>query len=522
MAFRLVSARLSGQSIPLSNRSRPTSSDTENRCTIVLGRNGVGKSRLLAGIARLFASFDDGGRLPRDRAATRHRNRRDSDLVLTYIAEGRRVRLRINGPYIESSFADKGDRRAGVRVPLPKRVIATTITPSDKFPVSNTALVRQRDASAIRDSEEKIYRYLGGKSGGDSISIRNRLSRVVDALVRSVTKSNSARAKLVEVFQLLNYQPKVQVEYGFRFGRLGLSEVREHLEDPDKLRERVRSMHGLPHRWRLIELALNNDEKLRVLREAIMFAEATLDQDYEVSAAIDIRHGSFLNDSEAVFRHLQVLEAYRIASIADLRLFRDTTDLGLQKESLFEETDAVLPLSITEASSGEQAVLLTLLGIAAEIEDNSLVLLDEPEISLHPEWQERIISLLVDTFSGYRGCHFVIATHSPQVLAHAGHVASSVVVLDKDDVSISSGAALLHRSADFQLATIFRSPGYRNEYLAREALAALTLASRGDVRSSRFNSLRNMLQRARVHMREDDPIAQMVDAVVQASEMMNP
>lgn len=46
---------------------------------------------------------------------------------------------------------------------------------------------------------------------------------------------------------------------------------------------------------------------------------------------------------------------------------------------------------LTEASSGELSLIFNLLSIAGEIENESLILIDEPEISLHPEWQSNFI-----------------------------------------------------------------------------------------------------------------------------------
>ncbi|MWT62345.1 AAA family ATPase, partial [Escherichia coli] len=80
-------------------------------------------------------------------------------------------------------------------------------------------------------------------------------------------------------------------------------------------------------------------------------------------------------------------------------------------------SDPTEPFSINDASSGQQCMLLNILGIASSIEDNALILIDEPEISLHPEWQENYIQLLIDSFTHVKGCHFIIATHSPQIVA---------------------------------------------------------------------------------------------------------
>jgi hypothetical protein len=61
----------------------------------------------------------------------------------------------------------------------------------------------------------------------------------------------------------------------------------------------------------------------------------------------------------------------------------------------------------------------------------------------------------------------------------------------------------------------------RNEYLAREALAALQLASRRMFASPEFKELSTTLRNARAYMKSDDPVAQMIDAVLQAEQIVN-
>ncbi|PNU29376.1 AAA family ATPase, partial [Serratia marcescens] len=90
--------------------------------------------------------------------------------------------------------------------------------------------------------------------------------------------------------------------------------------------------------------------------------------------------------------------------------------------------------SLRLASSGEQCILLSLLGIAANISDNTLILIDEPEISLHPEWQEKYISLLMNIFERYQSCLFVIATHSPQIVSKLNPRGSYIYTIQNDEL----------------------------------------------------------------------------------------
>lgn len=125
-------------------------------------------------------------------------------------------------------------------------------------------------------------------------------------------------------------------------------------------------------------------------------------------------------------------------------------------------------ISLRRASSGEQCILLSLLGIAANITDNSIVLIDEPEISLHPEWQQRYINLLMNTFGGFYNCKFIIATHSPLVISNLK--SSNCYILPMAESQIISAEDYNHRSSDYQLAELFEFPGFQNEYILRTAI----------------------------------------------------
>jgi predicted ATP-binding protein involved in virulence len=80
--------------------------------------------------------------------------------------------------------------------------------------------------------------------------------------------------------------------------------------------------------------------------------------------------------------------------------------------------------SINQLSDGEKCFLAMVGDLARRLaiinpkNDNPLkgygiVLIDEIELHLHPEWQRRVIPRLTETFPN---CQFIITTHSPQVL----------------------------------------------------------------------------------------------------------
>ncbi|RJE69712.1 hypothetical protein AMS70_15020 [Acinetobacter sp. JS678] len=165
---------------------------------------------------------------------------------------------------------------------------------------------------------------------------------------------------------------------------------------------------------------------------------------------------------------IKILLKSHLVRIVRVWLLKDSDD-----KSIFSSNEYV---NFDDLSSGQQAIITTLLGISGVISDNSLICIDEPEISLHPEWQSEIINQLQTVFQEIQGCHFIIATHSPQVVASLKSENGYIVNLEKMETYNASEHN--HKSADYQLAKIFDTPGYNNEYLIRIGLVILSKISK--------------------------------------------
>lgn len=70
-------------------------------------------------------------------------------------------------------------------------------------------------------------------------------------------------------------------------------------------------------------------------------------------------------------------------------------------------------LSIYQLSSGEKQMLIILLTMLVQNFEPSLVILDEPEISLHSDWQRKLISVMRKINPN---AQIIIATHSPTLI----------------------------------------------------------------------------------------------------------
>lgn len=72
-------------------------------------------------------------------------------------------------------------------------------------------------------------------------------------------------------------------------------------------------------------------------------------------------------------------------------------------------------LDENKLSSGEQNEIVMLYEMIFEVADNSILLVDEPEISLHVAWQNKFIDMMADIASN-NNIQVVVATHSPQII----------------------------------------------------------------------------------------------------------
>jgi predicted ATPase len=146
-------------------------------------------------------------------------------------------------------------------------------------------------------------------------------------------------------------------------------------------------------------------------------------------------------------------------------------------------------LLFSQASSGQLCILLNVFGIASRIEDDSLILIDEPELSLHPKWQEEFLPLVKSVFDNFKRCHFVIATHSPQIASSLNDEDSYILKIG--DGTLLSSTDIFKNSIDYQLVNIFEAPGFSNDYVSKELIKILTqISQKGEISTSLYERIK--------------------------------
>jgi len=110
----------------------------------------------------------------------------------------------------------------------------------------------------------------------------------------------------------------------------------------------------------------------------------------------------------------------RISDLIDWKSshFLDKVTSTLSKINLKNlDIDSILkdPKYVEQLSSGYKMILSTVVDIIINIEPNSLVLFDEPETHLHPEFVWILIKLLYELLEEFNS-YMVIGTHSPMII----------------------------------------------------------------------------------------------------------
>jgi predicted ATP-binding protein involved in virulence len=87
-------------------------------------------------------------------------------------------------------------------------------------------------------------------------------------------------------------------------------------------------------------------------------------------------------------------------------------------------------LDVRQLSDGERSMLALVLDLARRLSQANpglddpvrdgagVVLIDEIDLHLHPQWQRRVVGNLEETFPN---CQFIATTHSPQVIGEVPH-----------------------------------------------------------------------------------------------------
>lgn len=455
--FRLYSVRINENNITTDNvtlisprHSGGRQNEYSNYFSLIIGNNGTGKSRLLCSIAKLFKQ------IYKDKNSTK-------------------------------LFGSKANFNT-----VPNKVIALTNSLSDHFPLDSSfkkyRSVYERYNRAddfIRNLyKDSRYIYLGPRSRNNFFSNKTSINRALDIFFEYYSESEIS-GYYRHVFDYLDFEPILKLQYRipylfkqskhiskeflFTNTRTPMS-ITGQINEVDETKTQLIDLYG----QELADFFNNTEFSPDGYREILINFSAKNTKRYTEDK-------QQYNNNIAEYRILNILRKLNIVRSYEVKVY---------KKGGFE-------FSFGEASSGEANILSTLLALLPLLEDNCMVLIDEPEISLHPIWQAKYIELLNNIFKHFHGCHIIIASHSHLLVTDLPPDRSTVITLQNDI-----------------LLNVFGLPTSRNYYLSQVLSKGLELLADHSRPNSELNAVRRQIEEYFPLMKDNDPLKSIAEIII--------
>lgn len=430
--------------------------------TLLIGSNGTGKSRLLRAIADafndLYLFYNDGHNTAKNEVFVTKKQ-----YVLSYLLNGKKYKF-IKFGASGLSYEIDDQQVPFEKMKLPSKLICMSYNISDKFPVTfSSSLLTRKDRY-----DNDFYSYLGIKVHRNSATPLGHIYRMLDLLTSSIDNqyfTSNAR----EIFNFLNLDPVIKIEY-----RLGVFNSKQSFLSGNLNRNKFNSIVSENRQHNNIGYSISTFEKL--LEGDLNFLDQFIEYLNQLSkrkntpepVIFDFRKQNFIDrDVEVNYKFLNLARKLKIISYRDISLWKGEHEF-----------------SIRDSSSGQSHILTSMLSLASVISENSLILIDEPETSLHPNWQLKYFELVNTVFKGFSSCHFIVASHSHFFGSDLRPSSSSILSLTiNDDFQVESRLLPFETfgwSAEQILLTVFKTPTTRNYYVAERVGEILDLISKSN------------------------------------------
>lgn len=396
--------------------------------SVIIGANGTGKSELLSYISSIFRSLH----LLKTRKVKKldigyrfkmiYKMEEDTYEVSTSILQIAK-RRKSNESYDTSFLKNKPQNKepqTGIEqlrynqqysikikdLPLPSKVLVSSIMLTDKFNSKST------------DS----YSYLGVRNEGSPqvAGTKAYIRRTVNFIVESI-QQESFITELKKLLSFLELKENLYISYIPRYRKYFMEgNMTEELfhHSFQNWREIFKGRKNEPWGYQYYK-SIKHDSAL--IEKIVMFLNKVHYKlipygmggryfEYDI-----INDNDILSDFEMIkhINHLNLLSAPSI--FVKKRISSDDYNYSLE-----------------QASSGETHFVTSMIGIIASIDKNSIIFMDEPEISLHPNWQMKFIGQLKQSFKTFSCSHFLIATHSHFMVSDLEPQNSNVIALERN------------------------------------------------------------------------------------------
>ncbi|WCM23530.1 ATP-binding protein [Paraburkholderia bryophila] len=172
-------------------------------------------------------------------------------------------------------------------------------------------------------------------------------------------------------------------------------------------------------------------------------------------------------------------------------------------------------------SAGQWGLFSSLTTAALAVRDHTLLLIDEPENALHPAWQRDYLTELRQAISHRKGCHVIIATHSPLIVNGLGATEADLIGLrlakDRSVIAAPLEVPMGWQVTDV-LEDIFDLPSTRSPGVVSDIEAAMKLITEGvDQNALALRKVAKRLSPLLNSLPEDDVARQVIISICRVS-----
>lgn len=230
---------------------------------------------------------------------------------------------------------------------------------------------------------------------------RLRIEQYSSDLVQRIKNVRSDYAKVTS--ELDSTFPERLVQFlRAKTTALAESAVVAKLEELDRKRQNLTTLGFLEKESGLGSF---KDEDARLAREALTIYVGDAEKKLNVFDDMAARAGKLMEILSRRYKY---------------KTFRISQEAGFVVES-----STGININLKDLSSGEQHELILLYELLFRTPSNGLILVDEPEISLHVGWQTRFLSDLIDIVK-LNGAYSLVATHSPVLIGSKWNLTTSL------------------------------------------------------------------------------------------------
>lgn len=433
--------------------------------SLLIGPNGVGKSYILRAIIDFFVDL---AYFQKNESMRRRTKIRYDIMNIEYKNGDDIINIRRNGNKFEVSV---NNEMCSTKLGVTPNIVAAHFGLYDRFPTSN------------RNYDLPFYHYVGAKAGGNFITTNNIITQMFFSLCEE--KENDVIERLIEVFERIDYEPKVSIS--------GKLKGTQRYESPKMLKEALTKMKldKSSFFYSAYKRAQEyTDRQWESLYRAYLLLQNKSSKDELL--VLDLKKSSF-EKNRKIFSEIYLLKQLQIVDRLSYNFYRQGNKVDCN-----------------ELSSGEANMLATVVSIASSINSKcNLILLDEPELNQHPNWQMGIISLFNDVLKDYP-CHFLIATHSHFLVSDLPMNSSSVIQLDYDKenglTSTMVGEDTYGWSAEEILLQVFHTSTDRNMYFANIVGKLLDRIKDNNIVPDEVEKELMFIKKVSEHLHDNDPM----------------